>query len=121
MVRIVLGILAGIAAVLATVGAIELLAHQLLPVPSDGAPVPLGVQLLVLLAYVAGAFVGGLVSARVTRTAWAPWPIAVLVAAGAIWSMFLIPHPQWMQVAAVIVPFLGAVGARHASQRARPA
>jgi hypothetical protein len=121
MVRIVLGILAGIAAILVTVSAIELLAHQLLPVPSDGAPVPLGVQMLVLLAYVAGAFVGGLVAARITRTGWAPWLIAAFVAGGAIWSMFLIPHPQWMQVAAVIVPFFGAVGARHAPQRARPA
>jgi predicted MFS family arabinose efflux permease len=122
MLRIILGVVAGVLAVLLTVGAIEYLAHLLFPLPSDSAPIPAGIQLLVLLAYFLGALVGGVIAARISERSWTAWLIAALVAAGAVWSMFLIPHPQWMQVAAVIAPLLGGWAARHlaASRLARP-
>jgi hypothetical protein len=119
--RIIAGIVAGLVTVLLVVGMVELAAHALFPLPAEGAPIPLAVLLLVLAAYFAGALLGGLVAARISRRAWTPWLIAALVAAGAIWSMFVVPHPRWMEVAAVIVPFLGAVAARHAPRRKEPA
>lgn len=121
MVRTISGIAAGLLAMVVTVGAIELLAHLLFPVPSDSAPIPLGIQLLVLGAYFLGALIGGAVAERISGKRWTVWVIALLVVAGAIWSMFLIPHPQWMQIAAVIAPLAGGFVASHiARSRATP-
>jgi hypothetical protein len=111
--RIILGLIAGLIGMVATVAAIELAAHMVFVVPADRGPVPLAIQLLVLAAYVAGALVGGLIALRISRVRRTVWVVAAAVAAGAIWSMFLIPHPQWMQIAAVIAPALGAVAAAH--------
>jgi hypothetical protein len=116
--RIVLGIVAGVLTVILAVGTLELAAHLVFPVRSDSAPMPAAVQLLVLAAYFLGAFLGALVAVRISRRTWTAWAIAAVVAGGAIWSMFVVPHPQWLQVAAVIVPFLGAVAARHVPVRA---
>jgi ABC-type multidrug transport system permease subunit len=105
--RIVLGMVAGLLAMAAIVGLVEVAAHSFFPLPSDGGPIPVGVQLLVLAAYFLGALIGGIVAARISRARWTAWAIASTVAAGAIWSMFMIPHPQWMQIAAVVAPLLG--------------
>jgi CBS domain containing-hemolysin-like protein len=105
--RIVLGILAGLLAMAAIVGLVEVAAHSLFPLPSDNSPIPIGVLILVLAAYFLGALVGGMVAARIARRRWTAWAIAAIVAVGAIWSMFMIPHPQWMQIAAVVAPLLG--------------
>jgi hypothetical protein len=113
VVRTLLGLLAGIAGMFACVVAIELAAHLLFAVPSDRGPVPLAVQMLVLFAYFAGALVGGWIAIRLSGVRWSAWAIAAVVIAGAIWSMFLIPHPQWMQIAAVVTPALGAMAAVH--------
>ena len=111
---IILGVVAGIAAVLAVVAAIELGAQALLDAPSDAQPMPLSVQLVILAAYFLAALAGGFVAARISRAAWTAWLLAALVSAGAVGSMFLIPYPQWMQVAAVIAPLLGGAAAHHA-------
>ena len=116
--RIILGIVAGVLAMGVTVGAIEFGAHEFFPVPSDTAPVPVGIQLLVLAAYFLGAVVGGVVAVRLSGAGWTAWVVAILVVAGAIWSMFLIPHPQWMQIGAVVAPVLGGfVAGRIAGRR----
>ena len=119
--RIVLGIAVGVLTVIVTVSAIEFGAHQVYPIPSDGAPMPPAVQFLVLGAYFAGAFLGALAAERISGRLWTAWLIGAVVASGAVWSMFVVPHPQWLQVAVVIVPFLGAVAARHAPRLAQAA
>ncbi|HEX8642343.1 MAG TPA: hypothetical protein VF702_00345 [Allosphingosinicella sp.] len=111
MVRIVLGLIAGLIGMVATVAGIELAAHLFFAVPAERGPVPLGLQLLVLAAYFCGALVGGAIALRISGVRRLVWIVAAAVIAGAIWSMFLIPHPQWMQIAAVIAPALGAVAA----------
>ena len=126
MARTIGGILAGIVAMLAVIVAIELAAHLVFPVPSDRDAVPIGVQLLVLAAYFLGALAGGALAARISGRAWTAWAVAIVVVAGAIWSMFMIPHPQWMQIAAVVAPLVGGVVAGHfgrgrASAPAEPA
>ncbi len=111
--RIIGGILAGIAAMLALVMAIELAAHLLFPVPSDREAIPVGVQLLIPAAYFLGALVGGAVAVRISARVWTAWAVAGFVAAGAIWSMFMIPHPQWMQIAVIVAPLAGGLVAAH--------
>jgi presenilin-like A22 family membrane protease len=120
MVRIILGILAGIAAMVAVVAAIEFAAHLFFAVPSERGPVPAAIQILVLFAYFAGALAGSLVAIRIARARWTAWAIAAVVIAGAIWSMFMVVHPLWMQVGAVAAPALGAFAAARLAG-ARPA
>ena len=121
MLRIILGIVAGLVAVFVTVGLIEYVGHLLFPVRSDGAAIPPAVQVLVLAAYFLAALIGGWLAASIAARPWAAWVIALVVVAGAISSLFLVPHPQWMQIAVVLAPLFGGLIAAHLTRRARPA
>ena len=121
MVRIILGIVAGLVAVFVTVGAIEYVGHLLFPVRSDSAAIPPAVQVLVLAAYFLAALIGGWLAASISARSWAAWVIALIVVAAAISSMFLVPHPQWMQIAVVLAPLFGGLVAAHLTRRPRPA
>jgi MFS family permease len=99
--RVVGGIVAGILVFVALLAALEYLAHQISP--AEGS--------LTMLAIVAGAYfvsalAGGVVAGRISRRAWAPWAIALLVLAGAVWTLFRMPQPVWMQIASVVAPLL---------------
>jgi hypothetical protein len=120
MLRIILGILAGVLAVFVTVTAIEYLGHLLFPIPSDRGPIPPAVQVLVLAAYFLAALIGGWIAASISRRSWTAWAVAFVVVAGAIGSMFMVPHPQWMQVAAVLAPLFGGLVAAHLTRPLRP-
>lgn len=121
--RLILGIVLGIAAAFATVFAIELAGHQIYPVPSDinledpeamGAFVrsmPPGALALVLIAWFAGAFDGGVVAALISKRAWTVWPVATLVAVGGIVTILMIPHPALLQIGAVVAPLMGGFAA----------
>jgi hypothetical protein len=39
--------------------------------------------------------------------------VAALVAAASILNILMIPHPEWMQIGAVIAPVLGGLVATH--------
>jgi nitrate/nitrite transporter NarK len=106
----------------APVAAIVYAAHLVWRVPGEAEP-PLGALMLVPAAYFLGALVGGWIAARISGRAWTAWLVGAVAAAGAIWSMFLIPHPAWMQIAAVVAPLLGALVAGHlgAARPERPA
>jgi hypothetical protein len=38
---------------------------------------------------------------------WAGWIIAGLILLGGVANIMMIPHPLWMQIAAVVAPLLG--------------
>lgn len=113
--RVILAVLGGVAA-------IEYAAHLVWRVPGEAEP-PLGALLLVPAAYFLGALIGGWVAARISGRAWTAWLVGAVVVAGAVWSMFLIPHPPWMQIAVVVAPLLGALVGGHAGigRTGRPA
>ena len=121
MLRIILGIVAGLLAVFITVGLIEYVGHLLFPVRSDGNAIPPAVQVLVLAACFLAALIGGWIAASISSRSWTAWAVALVVVAGAIASMFMVPHPQWMQVAAVLAPLFGGLVAAHLTRRPRPA
>ena len=120
MLRNILAIVAGLVAVFVTVGTIEYAGHLLFPVRSDSAEIPPAVQVLVLAAYFLAALIGGWLAASISGKSWAAWVIALVVVAGAISSMFLVPHPQWMQIAVVLAPLFGGLVAAHLTRRPRP-
>ncbi|HEX8239445.1 MAG TPA: hypothetical protein VF574_06875 [Allosphingosinicella sp.] len=127
--RLILGISLGILAAFATVFAVDLAGHQIYPLPSGldmddyqavGAYVgsrPPGAIAFVFLAWVLGAFDGGVVAAVVSRRAWTVWPVAAAVAAGGVATILVIRHPLLQQVGAVAAPLLGGLVASLVARR----
>ncbi len=118
MPRIILGTLAGIVAAGLTVFAIESLGHLIFPPPGIDLAnpaalatiidqLPVGALVAVMIAWMAGAFGGGAVAAKISRVPWTAWIVGAFMLAGGAWSMYVIPHPTWMQLAllpATLVP-----------------
>src|SRR3546814_12913746 len=100
---------------------IELIGHLIFPLPEDLdlrnpevadqalGSIPLPAKLIVVFAWFTGALGGGYVASRIRGRWWSPWLIASLVALSAIGTIMMIPHPVWMQIAAVVAPLLGAL------------
>lgn len=120
LMRRILGIVLGVAAALAILAAIEAVAHWLYPVALDYetldraalrramAALPLAAKLLVVLGWFAAAFGGAWLALRVCDWRWAGWIVAAVLVAGNIANLLALPHPLWMQAAAIIAPLVGA-------------
>lgn len=133
VVRTILGILAGALLAVLLVGAIEGVGHAMFPPPAgldltDPAQlasvmdkIPLAAKLWVVAAWGLATFCGALAAALISRRGWTPWVIAVLVAAAAVATVLMIPHPVWMKIAAVAAPGLAGWLAVLAARRIRPA
>ena len=113
MLRTIGGILAGIAVFMATLMVLELLAHQMFRTSRE-ATIPSGMHVFVAVSYFLGALAGGLVAAKISGERWPAWLIAVLLAAGAAYTLTTFPHPLWMQVASIVAPLLGGLVASRA-------
>jgi hypothetical protein len=121
--RLILGIMVGVVVAFVTVFAIDLAGHQIYPLPSDldmddseavGAFIqakPAGAHAFVLIAWFLGAADGGLVASLTSRRAWTVWPVAGLVAAAAVVTVLMIPHPALLQIGTVAAPMLGGFAA----------
>ena len=126
MARKLLALLAGVLTAIIVIGIIEYIAHLLYAptVPPDRsnpeamrafiAAMPAGAFLLILLAYAAGTFVGGVVAGRIARsTAWRhAGSIGGLILLFALMNIVVLPHPLWFTVSAIIVMPLMAALAR---------
>ncbi len=120
MLRTVGGIIAGIIVFVVTLVVLELLAHQLFP--ADGRNLPTGLLAFVAVAYFLSACAGGVTAGRISHLHWTVWVIAVLVAAGAAYSLTTINHPVWMQIASIAAPLLGGfLASRFVPPTDRPA
>ena len=129
MIRGILGIVAGVAAAVLTVMAVQALGHALYPYPADidlndpeqiarvFPTIPVAAKLFVVAAWFGGALVGAAVAKAMVGRSWAAWTIAGLIALGAVMNLFVIPHPVWMQLSAVVAPLLGGVIANHLVRR----
>jgi nitrate/nitrite transporter NarK len=118
MLRIVGGIIAGVIAFVLTLVLLEYLAHQLF---AGGGATPSPAMLaFVALAYFLSALLGGILAGRISGRHWAVWVIALLVAAGAAYSLTTIAHPLWMQIASIVAPLLGGLVASRLVATARP-
>ena len=131
MLRIIGAIVAGTVSAFAVIWLIEALGHVAFPLPEDldlrdpelaaqALPsIPLPAKLIVVFAWFAGALSGGFVAGRIAGGWWTPWLVAALVACGGIMTILMIPHPVWMQIAAVAAPLLGGLVASHRAGAAR--
>lgn len=119
MVRIVLGIVVGIAVSMGCIFVVEWLGHQIYPPPPGAsmntpevvadyiATAPIMALMFPPLGWFTGAAIGGRSARSISRKHWAGWVIAGLVLVGGTINLFLIPAPLWMQIAAVAAPLLG--------------
>ena len=123
--RTLLAALAGLATAFATIMLVEFAGHALYPPPPGIDPantadmarligiLPMGALLMIVVAWVVGAFDGGFVaallagSARPRLAALAP---GVMVTAGVIGMSVAMPaHPAWMAVAGLLLPVPAAL------------
>jgi ABC-type multidrug transport system permease subunit len=116
MLRTVAGIIVGIVVFVAVLMVMEYVAHQLFRTSPAG-PLPTGMYAFVALAYFVSAFVGGLMAVKISRQRWTGWLIAMLVAAGAVYSLTTLAQPMWMHVASVVAPLLGGLLATRVGSR----
>lgn len=127
--RTIGGILAGAVIAVVTVSVLESLGHLIYP-PPEGVDlknpedlagimhsIPLGAKIAVVVAWFCGALFGGLAANWIARRPWPAFFVAALILAGGIATLVMIPHPLWMQGAAVLLPVLAGAIAFALSRR----
>ena len=125
--KAVIGVLVGVIIAGLVIFGIEMLGHQVYPVPGDldlsnqedladfVATLPVGAFAFVLAAWFAGTFLGGFTAAKIAgqNHGIVAGIIAALVLAGAIFNMINIAHPVWfMGIAVLGIPLSGYLAAR---------
>jgi len=131
MLKLVLGILAGVVAGFVTVFLIEAISGKLYPMPAGLDPtnaegmkawiagLPAGAFALVLTAMTLGALDAAAVAAVIAgRRRMAGWIAGGFIVAATIFNVIAIPHPVWFAVASVVLAMTGAwLGARLGGER----
>ena len=119
MLRTILGIIAGVVLAAVVMMGLEMAGHAAMPPPAGLDPADpedlkqmvasasLAAKAWVVFGWFAAALAGGWLARRLSRTGWAGWVIAGLIVMGGVANIMMIPHPLWMQIAAVAAPLLG--------------
>ena len=119
MLRTILGIVAGVVVAFVVLMGLEMAGHAAMPPPAGLDPADpedlkqmvasasTAAKAWVVFAWFAAAVAGGWVARRLSRASWAGWVIAGLIVVGGIANIMMIPHPLWLQIAAVVAPLLG--------------
>ena len=118
--RMLMGVVAGIVVAFLCVFAVEWVGHGLYPPPAGldasnpadqarlMASMPAAAKALVLAAWFVGALAGAWTANRIAGRGLAGWIVALLVIAAGIVTMIMIPHPAWMWAGGIALPLLGA-------------
>jgi len=116
--KIVLGVVAGFVVAFLCVAGIETIGHMAYPPPPGtnlGDPaqlarlmenIPAAALAFVWGAWFIGALAGAWVANLVAKRALAGWIVALLVIAGGIYTMTIIPHPVWMWAMGILLPLI---------------
>ena len=134
--RAILGVLAGLATMFVVIMVIEYAGHMVYPPPPGLNPMvtedlsaimavqPVAAKAFVVVAWVVGAFAGGWVAAKISRTypRAAAVIVALVVVAGVVGMILQLPgHPRWMAALGLLLPIPAALlGARLAGPRVAP-
>lgn len=111
MLRLVLGVIAGVVSGFVVIYAVEQVGHQIWPVATELdlkdkaaaaaflANMPVGALLTVLAAWILGAYTGSMVGLLIAdRRRIAGVLPAALIFAATVLVLFMLPHPLWMAV-----------------------
>lgn len=119
MLRTILGIVAGVVVAFVVLMGLEMAGHAVMPPPPGLDPTDpedvkqmvasasMAAKAWVVFGWFAAVVAGGWVARRLSRKGWAGWVIAGLIVLGGVANIMMIPHPLWMQIAAVAAPLLG--------------
>lgn len=122
--RALLGALAGLATMFVVIMGIEYVGHMAYPPPPGLNPMvtedlsaimavqPVAAKAFVVVAWVVGAFAGGWVAAKVSRTypRAAAVIVALVVMSGVVGMIFQLPgHPRWMAILGLLLPIPAAL------------
>jgi len=134
--RAFLGVLAGLATMFVVIMGIEYVGHMVYPPPPGLNPMvtedlsaimavqPVAAKAFVVVAWVVGAFAGGWVAAKISRTypRAAAVIVSLMVVAGVVGMILQLPgHPRWMAALGLLLPIPAALlGARLAGPRVTP-
>ena len=118
MIRLVLGIVAGIVTGMIVISLMEMIGHAIWPpvagmnagdmdaVRASIAAMPLAALGFIVAGWTAGAFVGALVANLIAGRALAGWIIAGLVVVSIIANAAMIPAPIWMPASGIVLALL---------------
>jgi hypothetical protein len=118
--KIVIGVVTGAVVAFLCIYGIEIVGHTVYPLPAaidlgDPAQVerlmatmPAGAFAFVLVGWFAGALAGAWVADAIAKRGLAGWIVALLVIAGGVATMIVIPHPLWMWAAGIGLPLVAA-------------
>ena len=132
MLRTLLAVFAGAVVGVVVIFIVEGIGHMIFP-PPEGVDVkdpeqlksvmdkvPVAAKAAVLVAWGLGVFAGGTLARFIVRDSpYVAWIVAVILFAGATWTMIMIPHPLWMVLGSILATLMG-VFAAHAASPARP-
>ena len=114
--RVVLGVVAGVVVAFLCIWAIEAVGHSLFPTaegvdfgdPEQVARMVESLPAMAFLFVLGGWFLGSLLGAwaanAIARRGRAGWIVALLVVAGGVATMAMIPHPVWMWAGGIVLP-----------------
>lgn len=123
--RAVLGILAGLAGVIATMMLVSFIGGQLLgDVPGvntsdmDAIKATYGAlgtdaQILIVVSWFLGVLAGAAIAKSIIGRPWAAWTIAGLFEAYLLLTVVMLPMPGWMKLAALLAPLIAGLLANH--------
>ncbi|WP_147414238.1 hypothetical protein [Sphingomonas gilva] len=128
MLKLALGIVAGIVTGMIVISAVEMIGHAIWPPPpgtTSGdmdsvraaiAAAPTAALATIVAAWTMGAFAGALVANLIARRALAGWIIVALVIASIVVNATMIPGPVWMPISGILL----AIVAGWLASRVRP-
>jgi hypothetical protein len=117
----ILAVVAGIIVAVVIVVVVEAAGHGIWPPPPGidlsnpealkalMPSIPIGAKIAVIVAWVAGAFGGGLVAARIARNARFAWIVGAVQLAFGMVTLLSIPHPLAMWIAGLLLPLPAAM------------
>jgi hypothetical protein len=126
-IRILAGLIAGIAAAVLLMIVSEAAAHRLIP-PEAGPDIyaandPTGPATGTLVGLLAGWFVSAMAGAwlavRIGRELWTAWIVAAVIILSAVYLFFFVDHPLWMMAAGIAAPLAGAFLGQSLARRGR--
>ena len=114
-------ILAGVLVAGLTVAIVESAGHAMFPPPAGLDPskpddlarlydvLEPGAMAMVVVAWFLGSFAGGCTAIALSKRALPAWIVGGVIAALALWTSQIFPHPAWMVGSALVLPFLAAL------------
>lgn len=133
MTRLIVGLIVGIFAGGLTVGLVEAIGHAIYPPPAGfdvSNPeslrtlmdqIPLGAKITVVVAWAFGILAGGSAAAFIAKRGPVPaWWVGGILFSMAASTMFSIPHPAWMWIAAIAATIIGSYVAGRIAGRQSP-